>query len=478
MIILVFGGNGQLGKELGNDRDVFLVPRKEADFRVSGDCKKAILKVKPDLVINAAAYTAVDSAENNEAQAMRVNAEAVSEIAETCAFIEAPLVHISTDYVFDGSGDSAWRPNDPTAPLQIYGHSKLKGEEAVIKSNAIYAIIRTSAVFSANDRNFVTTMERLSRDRKELSVVSDQVSNPTPASELAHAALQVGRQLCHDKEKSGIYHYAGMPFINWSGFAREIFQILNRDVQVNDIETSSYPTPALRPMNSRLDCTSIMTTFGLTQPDWRHGLKEVLEEYLSTAANKNNDALKMEGVDNTSLDKNAGHIDRKEALFVFDPESFINISKNKSLAYDLCASSIWVLEKVIRDFFIETRTNHLPSEFDSYYHILGNLNVIKKLCEPTSTASEETTELLDEVIKLKEHIEDLENQLAILKENSPLNVFSKSYVETLGKTLASPWAFGALALLVSNFFGIGLNDLTLTRLNEAYDNLRITKPLE
>jgi len=229
-------------------------------------------------VINAAAYTAVDRAEEEEALATLVNGEAPGAMARACAAQGIPFVHISTDYVFDGSGTAPWRVGDPTAPLGAYGRSKRMGEEAVRGAGGAHVILRTSWVFSAHGANFVKTMLRLGRERTALKVVGDQIGGPTPAADIAATCLQVLDLLRKNHEKSGTYHFSGSPDTSWAGFARAIFDQAGLDVAVEEILTSAYPTPAARPLNSRLDCAQLETAFGVTRPDWKAGLAAVLEE--------------------------------------------------------------------------------------------------------------------------------------------------------------------------------------------------------
>ena len=277
-MILVFGKTGQVGCELARHADVLCLDRTEADLSRPASCAEAIRKHQPEAVINAAAFTAVDRAEKEDVQATIINGDAPGAMAEACAALGIPLVQISTDYVFDGSGDAPWQPYDATAPLGAYGRSKLLGEQAVTKQGGCYAILRTSWVVSPHGKNFVKTMLRLGRERDELTIVSDQIGAPTPARDIAAACLTIAGQLVQDPDKTGIYHYSGTPDINWADFAREIFAQTNGGCPVTDILTQNYPTPARRPLNSRLDCKATERVFGLTRPDWRQGLTSILEE--------------------------------------------------------------------------------------------------------------------------------------------------------------------------------------------------------
>lgn len=276
--LLVFGQTGQVARELSALPDTLCLSRAEADLADPDACAAAIRAHIPRAVINAAAYTAVDKAEEEEALATTVNGAAPAAMARACAELGIPLVQISTDYVFDGSGTAPWRPEDPTAPLGAYGRSKLAGEEAVRGAGGTYAILRTSWVVSAHGANFVKTMLRLGRARESLSIVADQIGGPTPARAIAAACVQMAETLASEPEKRGIYHFAGAPDVSWAGFAREIFAQAGIACGVTEIPTADYPTPAARPLNSRLDCSALETVFGLFRPDWRAGLTDILKE--------------------------------------------------------------------------------------------------------------------------------------------------------------------------------------------------------
>ncbi len=275
---LIFGRIGQVGTELTRlaPEAVFL-DRDEIDLTRPETCVAAIKEVRPDVVINAAAYTAVDKAESEEAIAERINGVAPGAMAAACAALDIPLVHISTDYVFDGAGTMPFAPDAPTRPLGAYGRTKLKGEIAVRDSGVVHAIVRTSWVFSAHGANFVKTMLRLGETRDSLDIVADQIGGPTPAAALAKACLVVAEALRADPGKTGTYHFSGAPDVSWADFAREIFRQAGRAVTVTDIPSSAYPTSAHRPANSRLEC-STLSVFGLTRPDWKIYLDETLRE--------------------------------------------------------------------------------------------------------------------------------------------------------------------------------------------------------
>lgn len=279
MTILVFGQTGQVATELrAQAPEAIFLGRDRADLSDPDACAAVIREIHPDAVINAAAWTAVDKAESEEAAATVVNGAAPAAMALASAQLGVPFVQLSTDYVFDGAGDQPFRPTDPAAPLGAYGRSKLAGEQGVLAAGGIHAILRTSWVFSAHGANFVKTMLRLSETRDRLSVVADQIGGPTPARAIAEACLSIAHQLCADPSKGGIYHFSGAPDVSWAGFARETFAQAGRAVTVADIPTSAYPTPAQRPANSRLDCTSIKKVFGIDRPDWKAGLADVLTD--------------------------------------------------------------------------------------------------------------------------------------------------------------------------------------------------------
>lgn len=277
-MILVYGKTGQVAQALQRlAPDAVFFGRNRVDLRDPIAAAQAIRETRPDAVINAAAYTAVDKAEEEEALAHVINGDAPGAMAKACRDLGIPLVHISTDYAFDGSGEAPFKPSDPTGPLGAYGRTKLAGEKAIRAAGGPHAILRTSWVFSAHGANFVKTMLRLSESRDQLSIVADQIGGPTPAKAIAEACLILAKELRRAPEKSGVYHFAGAPDVSWAGFAREIFAQAGREVRVEDIPSAAYPAPATRPLNSRLDCSDL-AVFGLNRPDWRSGLTEVLTE--------------------------------------------------------------------------------------------------------------------------------------------------------------------------------------------------------
>ena len=281
-MILVFGKTGQVAKELQRLADVTVLGREGVDLSDPQACANAIRTRAPRAVINAAAYTAVDRAEEDEALAAVINGDAPTAMAQACADIGIPLVHISTDYVFAGMGDAPWHPNDPTAPQNAYGRSKLVGEIGIRNSGAVHAILRTSWVVSAHGANFVKTMLRLSDTRDALTVVADQIGGPTPARDIAAACLQIAEQLIANPSKSGTYHYSGAPDVSWANFATAIFEQAGKAVAVTPISTTDYLTPAKRPLNSRMECGAMEQVFGIPRPDWRDGLNVILQELEGT----------------------------------------------------------------------------------------------------------------------------------------------------------------------------------------------------
>jgi dTDP-4-dehydrorhamnose reductase len=283
MAVLVFGKTGQVATELarvGGD-DVVCLGRAEADLADPDACAAIIRDTDATGVINAAAYTAVDNAEDEEALATVINGDAPAAMARAAAERGLPFVHISTDYVFDGSGVKPWLPEDETAPLGAYGRSKLAGERGVVAAGGTFAILRTSWVFSSHGSNFVKTMLRLAETKDHLTIVEDQIGGPTEAGDIARACLAVARGLSGATGQGGIYHFSGRPDVSWADFAREIFAQADLKVSVEGIPASAYPTKAKRPGNSRMDCSSLQASFGVTRPDWRESLGRVLAD-LST----------------------------------------------------------------------------------------------------------------------------------------------------------------------------------------------------
>jgi len=281
MKVLVFGKTGQVATELSKFETTYCLGREQADLSDPAACAEVIAQTDCDIVINAAAYTAVDKAEEEEPLASVINGAAVAQMAKAAALRKIPFLHISTDYVFDGTGQKPWVPNDPVAPLGAYGRSKLIGEQGVQAAGGDFAIVRTSWVFSAYGGNFVKTMLRLGAERDTLSIVNDQIGGPTSAADIAKVLMDMATAFYQGKGAKGIYHFAGAPAVSWADFAAEIFDQAGLVVDVTGIASSEYPTPAKRPENSRMECSDIERVFGVTCPNWRDSLTEVLKQLRS-----------------------------------------------------------------------------------------------------------------------------------------------------------------------------------------------------
>lgn len=293
MRYLLLGANGQVGTELRRSlaahgevvcatRAGMLAdgsPCEIADFDQPATLALLVARMAPDVVVNAAAYTAVERAEDDSAAAFRANAEAPGAIAEACAAHRALLVHYSTDYVFDGSAIRPYREDDPTRPLGVYGASKLAGEEAIRGSGARHMIFRTAWVYAAHGSNFLMTMLRLARERDEIRVVADQVGSPTPAGLIADTTAAILQQ---GPDGSGVWHLTTSGQTSWHGFAEAIvsqafeYGLLPHAPRVVPITTAEYPTRATRPAYSVLATRRLKSDFGVQLPDWRHGLGGVL----------------------------------------------------------------------------------------------------------------------------------------------------------------------------------------------------------
>ena len=277
MHVLVFGKSGQVATEISRQASVTALGRQDSDLSDPERCASIIKEVQPDVVINAAAYTAVDKAEDEVGLANTVNGSAPTAMAQAAAESRIPFLHVSTDYVFSGEGQNFSKPQDSVAPCNAYGRSKLLGEEGVRAAGGNHVILRTSWVFSAHGNNFVKTMLRLADQTNELSIVSDQIGGPTPAADIARALLIMAEAMVSG-QIGGTYHFAGTPVTSWCDFASEIFAQAGRKVHLTGIPTKDYPTPAKRPLNSRMDCLDIERDFGIKCPDWNLGLVDVLKD--------------------------------------------------------------------------------------------------------------------------------------------------------------------------------------------------------
>jgi len=281
MRILLFGKNGQVARcfqeEASERHEVIALGRDDADLSQPDTAAVVIEKYAPELIVNAAAYTAVDRAEDEKELAALINTQAVREIARAAKIIGAHFIHLSTDYVFDGGCEGRYHEDDTTNPLNIYGSTKLDGELAALEEFDQTVIIRTSWVFSEYGGNFVKSMLHLAAERDALSVVDDQVGGPTAARDIAHAILMVAEKKQRGAKGKGVYHLQGTPPISWAGFAQTIFDEAGKNVIVTPIATSEYPTPAKRPLHTVLDCARIERDFGISQPDWRIALRQVID---------------------------------------------------------------------------------------------------------------------------------------------------------------------------------------------------------
>ncbi len=276
-MILVFGGNGQLGRELARaagERNVALtaVPHADADIADSAAVTAALARHKPLLVVNAAAYTAVDLAESDIAEAQRGNEIGPAVLAAACAGAGVPLIHISTDYVFDGTKAGAYVESDPVRPLNVYGRTKAAGEAAVREKLRRHVILRTAWVYSEFGKNFLKTMLRLATTHDELRIVADQRGSPTSARTIADAILRIAPRLYGGDDVYGTYHFTAAGVTTWHGFASRIIAtaapLTGRHPRVIAVATADRPTPARRPANSQLDCRRFAQTFGIAAPPW------------------------------------------------------------------------------------------------------------------------------------------------------------------------------------------------------------------
>ncbi len=283
--LVVTGREGQVARALAEAGavagiTVVCLARPELDLERPDGVVDLITAARPDVVINAAAHTAVDQAESEPERAMAVNAAGAGAVAAAAATVRAPVIQLSTDYVFDGLKRTSYVEDDPVAPTGAYGLSKLAGERAVMAATADHAILRTAWVYAPFGKNFVRTMLRLGAARDEVGVVSDQIGCPTYAPDIADGILAVARNLVDrpgDPALRGIFHMAGAGETTWAGLAEAIFAIEGLPVRVRPIATADYPTPARRPANSRLDCAKLAGSHGLRLPDWRSSLAACLD---------------------------------------------------------------------------------------------------------------------------------------------------------------------------------------------------------
>ncbi|WP_420394446.1 dTDP-4-dehydrorhamnose reductase [Acuticoccus sp.] len=287
MRILVIGRSGQVARALverAGAHDVVALGRGDVDLADPATLPPALERVAPDAVINAAAYTAVDQAEVEEGNARALNADGPAALARLCAKEGVPLVHLSTDYVFDGTMDRPYREDDPVAPRSAYGRTKADGEVAVREAGGRSLVARTAWVYSPFGRNFVKTMLRVGAEREVLTVVDDQRGNPTSALDLAEALIGLCEHADTWPVGGEVVHVAGAGETTWHGFAEAIFVLSPHRPHVRPVPTREYPTPAVRPANSRLDCSKLTTRYGLTLPTWQASLPSVVERLLRSEA--------------------------------------------------------------------------------------------------------------------------------------------------------------------------------------------------
>ena len=286
MKILILGSQGQLGRCLYDqfsqtDYDLIYHSRADTDIADFTETSENLIALNPDIVVNATAYTAVDLAETHESLAYQVNHFAVDNLASQCEKIGSFLIHVSTDYVFDGTASRPYKEEDKTNPKSVYGASKLAGEIAIQRTDCRFLIIRTSWVFSEYGNNFVKTMLRLGAERETLSIVGDQIGCPTYAQDIASLIVDLIPRIEKGSVESGVYHFCGDTACSWYQFAKEIFAQADQlgyrtPKQVQSIATKDYPTPAKRPGYSVFDCTKIENTFNISRSNWRFGIDRVL----------------------------------------------------------------------------------------------------------------------------------------------------------------------------------------------------------
>lgn len=280
MKILLLGKTGQVGFELQRTLSplgsITAPGRVELDLTNEQAVASCLAQTQPNLIVNAAAWTAVDAAEEQQPEAQCLNAGLPAQLAQYAATNNASLVHYSSDYVYPGTGTTPWQEASPTGPLSVYGQTKLQGDQAIQQSGADHLIFRTSWVYSARGNNFMKTMLRLAESKTELNIVADQIGAPTPARLIA----QVTALAIHSKLETGLYHLAPTGETSWQVFAKEIFRLADKNTKANPIPTSDYPTPAKRPLNSRMDVTKLESALNLQLPDWQGQLALTLGEYL------------------------------------------------------------------------------------------------------------------------------------------------------------------------------------------------------
>ncbi|MER2497756.1 dTDP-4-dehydrorhamnose reductase [Vibrio neptunius] len=286
MKVLITGSNGQVGhllkQKLSQQAELLALDRQQLDITDKIAVDNIVSKFQPDYIINAAAYTAVDKAETEKELSFSINRDGPLYLAQAAETHDAVMLHISTDYVFDGQGNMPYSELDSTSPMSVYGDSKLSGEHAVTLACKRYLVLRTSWVFGEYGTNFVKTMLRLGGERDSLNIVADQFGGPTYAGDIADALVSMIKHIENGGNTEwGIYHFSGAPHVSWFDFATAIFaeaenaKVLAKQPQLSAISSSEFPTPAKRPANSRLNCKKIETQFGINESDWRKALKKI-----------------------------------------------------------------------------------------------------------------------------------------------------------------------------------------------------------
>ncbi len=288
--ILITGRDGQVGWELARSLaalgEVTATSRAELDLTSDDSIRAAVRRVQPNLIVNAAAYTAVDKAESEPERSQRINADAVATLAAEAKVIGAAMIHYSTDYVFDGTKTTPYIETDATNPLGVYGKTKLAGEQALAAAGIPYLVLRTSWVYGARGKNFLLTILKLAAERPELRIVADQIGAPTAAVEIATATVTIAEDWMNSREaqRLGIYHLTASGETTWHGFASEAIHLRaatepsKHFAHLLPIPTSEYPTPAARPKNSRLNCNRLEKDFAVRLPDWKISLADIVHE--------------------------------------------------------------------------------------------------------------------------------------------------------------------------------------------------------
>lgn len=297
MKVLLTGAKGQIGSEIGSevaslsqnrDIDVSAFSREQLDITDKSAIAQVIQSISPDVLINAAAYTAVDRAEEEQDAAFAVNCRGVENLAEICNESAIPVIHLSTDYIFDGKKEGAYMEDDSPSPLSVYGESKWQGEQALRRILIEHIILRVSWIFGTQGNNFVKTMLRVGKDKKSIDVIADKIGCPTPAKDVAETLLTIVRHIAGRKENVwGTYHYCGSSAVSWYDFAKAIFMCAKErydfnSIKLNPIHINDYPFVATRPVNSALDCHRIQEVFGIEPVLWQKGLDLVIGSYLQS----------------------------------------------------------------------------------------------------------------------------------------------------------------------------------------------------